>query len=89
MGDVGNQPEGGQSGPDGPPGTLAEALALAERIADQLRAEGLPILGSTIQDAGYKAAFAISLPDGRRTAFRVPVENLSLESVRQMVEAYL
>ena len=62
--------------------------ALAREIAHRLRREGLPMLAACEMDAGAKAAFAIRLPNGRDWAFRVPVENLTADAVRQMVEAY-
>jgi hypothetical protein len=67
----------------------AQVAALAAAIAKALADEGLPMLAACEQDCGHKAAFAIRLPNGRDWAFRVPIENLRLESVRAMVEAYL
>lgn len=82
-------PQAAFPGAPDPPQTFKDAQALAEQIAATLKAEGAPILGAAIQDAGYKAAFAIQLPNGQRTAFRVPIDNLRIESVREMVWAYL
>jgi hypothetical protein len=65
-----------------------EVKALATRIAADLAAEGLPMVDADVFDEGHRAGFAIRLPDGRPWGFRVPVDNLSKESVRAMVEAY-
>jgi hypothetical protein len=61
----------------------------AAEIADRLLAKGLPILGFMAVDAGCKAAFAIALPDGSRTAFRVPRDNLNAGAVEEIILAYL
>lgn len=61
----------------------------AAGIADRLLAQGLPLLGFASVDLGAKALFTIQDGDGRCWAFRVPRENLKLESVEEMVRAYL
>lgn len=70
--------------------TLSEmTYCAAADVADKLLAEHLPIVGFDVFDMGEKAAFALQLPDGKRTAFRVPRELLDVDRVREMILAHL
>lgn len=61
----------------------------AAEISDRLLAEGYPLLGFEAFDMGGYAGFLFRKPDGGRWAFRVPRDNLELERVRAMLDAYL
>jgi hypothetical protein len=65
------------------------AYQKAAEIADRLLAKGLPIVGFEAQDLGHKVGWQIQLPDGRRWAFRMPMADLSDETVEKLIQAYL
>lgn len=70
----------------------AQAAQLAHQkgaeIADILLRDGLPLVGFAASDMGAKIAFAFQLEGERaKYAFRVPVEDATVERVKQMYEA--